>query len=229
MMLSDISLKKLALEHDLVSPFNPSNCEGATINVTLNSTIKRYISPNEIILGEKVNDDQYEVIDLQKQNFYLQPNESVLVRTVEFFKVPDNMAAQILERYSVKLLGLSISPASYMNPGYEGTMSFVAYNQTPKPIRLTPGIKFAQLAMFELSTVSEKPYRKQDAKYLGSDEVNISRLYLDKDIQEFLTSKGINNVSTNTVKELGDHLMGKINKSANKVANELRQKFGDPK
>ncbi len=118
------------------------------------------------------------------------------------------MAAQILERYSIKLLGLQISPASYMNPGYEGKMTFVAFNQSPKPIRLTPGIKFSQLALFELSTISERPYRNQeDAKYLGSKDINISKLYLDKEIQDFLINRGIDNVSADTAKELGGFLM----------------------
>ncbi|MED3716050.1 dCTP deaminase [Geobacillus thermodenitrificans] len=228
MMLSDKDLKELALTRQLVTPFDPSNCEGATINLTLDSKIKRYISEKEIILGEKITEDQYEEIDISKTVFHLQPNESVLVRSVEYFRIPDDMAAQVLERYSIKLLGLMISPASYMNPGYEGTMSFIAYNQSPKPIRLTPGIKFAQLAIFKLSSEAEKPYRKQDAKYLGSNEVSISKLHLDKEIQEFLLKKGIGNVSNDTAKELGDFLMNKINKSAQKIAEELRKKFGDP-
>lgn len=227
-MLSDRDLKKLSLEIDLVSPFKPENCEGATINITLDSKIKIYISDKDIILGDEVREDQYKEIDLLTADYYIEPNQSALVQSIEYFRVPDNMAAEILERYSIKLLGLSISPASYMNPGYEGRMSFIAYNQSPKRIKLTPGIKFAQVAMFELSSVAEMPYRKQDAKYLGSKEVNISKLHLDREIQNFLSKKGVSNISNSTARELGGYLMKQINSSAKTIADELREKFGEP-
>lgn len=229
MLLSDIDLKKLSLEKEFVSPFVPEHCEGATINITLDSKIKYYSSDKDIILGKEVTEDQYKEIDLLAEEFYLEPNHSVLVQSHEYFKIPDDMVAQVYERYSMKLLGLYISPASYMNPGYEGKMSFVAYNQTTNRIRLTPGIKFAQVAVMYISTTAEKPYKKQgDAKYLGSEEVNISKLHLDKEIQDFLVSKGISNVSHGTAKELGGYLMASLSKSAKTIADELREKLGDP-
>jgi dCTP deaminase len=228
MMLSDRDLNELAITQQIVNPFIPQNCKGATINLTLDSKIKKYISDKEIVMGDEIQPEQYEEIDISKEPFLLKPNESVLVQSVESFNVPDDMSAQINERYSIKLLGLYISPASYMNPGYRGTMSFVAYNQSPVPIRLVPGIKFAQLALFKLSSVSDNPYWKQDAKYMGATEVSISKLHLDNDIQEFLNQKGIINVSNETANELGGYLMGKIKSSAEKIADELRAKFGDP-
>lgn len=228
MLLSDIDLNELAEKEGLVTPYNPDNCGGATIDLTLDHKVKRFVSEEDIILGNKMTEDQYEEIDIIEEGFYLEPNQSVLVQTVEYFKVPDNMAALIMERYSVKLLGLSFSPASYMNPGYEGRMSFVAYNQTSRPIRLTPGVKFSQLAIAQLSSNPKKPYRKQDGKYLGAKDVSISKIHLDKEIQEFLKQKGIPNISSDLAKELSDFLMGKIDASAKKIADELREKFGDP-
>lgn len=228
MMLSDRELKEYSIKHKLVHPFIPENCKGATINLTLDSKIKKYISEKEIVMGEEVQPDQYEDIDIAEKPFVLQPNESVLIQSVESINIPDDMSGQINERYSVKLLGLLISPASYLNPGYRGTMSFVAYNQSPKPIRLVPGIKFSQLAVFRLSTTSDNPYWKQDAKYMGATDVSISKLHLDHDIQEFLKGKGVINPSSDTAKELGNFLMGKIRTSASLIAEELREKFGDP-
>lgn len=69
-----------------------------------------------------------------------------------------------MERHSVRLLGLSVSPASYLNPGYEGRMT-------------------NQLAIFELTSETEKPYKEQNPKYLESSNVSISKLHLDEEIQ----------------------------------------------
>lgn len=80
----------------------------------------------------------------------------------------------------------------------------------------------------KLSSESQKPYSKQDAKYMGCKEVNISKLHLDKEIQEFLKYKGVGNVSDDIAHELGEFLQSKIKESAKKIADILRQEFGEP-
>ncbi|GFN31340.1 hypothetical protein PCURB6_16000 [Paenibacillus curdlanolyticus] len=211
-----------------MTPFKPENCAGATIDLTLDTKIKKYISGEPIVLGKEITEDMYIEVDISKEDFYLQPSESVLIKSHEYFKVPVDKLAIIPERYSVKLTGLMISPASYMNPGYQGKLSFLAVNHSSVPIRLLPGIKFTQLAVAQLTSESDKPYGKQDAKYMGSVDVSISKLHLDNEIQEFLVSKGITNVSSDTARELGNHLVEMMKKSASKIADELREKLGDP-
>lgn len=229
MFLSDRSLVELALNSDLVTPFRHEDCEGATINITLDSKIKKYKGTSPLIVGIPENESDYEVIDLTSTNFFLEPKESVLVQSVEYFRIPDNMIGVVFERYSIKLMGLMISPASYMNPGYEGTLSFVVVNNSSRPIQLVPGVKFCQLSVGLLDSPSDKPYSKQDARYLGARDVSISKLHLDREIQGFLISRGVSTVSDETAGELGKHLMTLIDSSANKIAEELKKKFGDPK
>jgi dCTP deaminase len=226
MMLSDRDLYKLAVENNLLEPFIPDNCEGATVNLTLDPIIKKYISNEPIVLGKEVTEDHYETIDLTKQDFMLQPTQSVLIQTHEFIRVPVNMSARIYERYGVKSLGLMISPAHYMNPGFRGKISLVAINHSPVPVRLIPGIKICQVALFRLSSDAEKPYDRQDALYMDARDVSISKLHLDKQIQEFLTIKGIQKVSDKMASELGDHLMSHVKKSAKRLADILRREEG---
>lgn len=229
MFLSDRQLRDLAIHNELITPFRSENCEGATINLTLDSTIKKNCRVDPIVLGAQDLESNYETIDISKSIFYLQPGESALVRSVEFFKIPEDMIAVVFERYSVKLMGLSISPASYMNPGYEGTLSFLAVNYSTGPIQLTPGVQFCQLAISQLTSKSDKPYNKQDARYLGATDVSISKLHLDREIQEFLSSKGIDNVAPETAEQLGSHLMSLMNDSTDIIVNEIKKKFGDPR
>lgn len=229
MFLSDRHLRDLAIHKNLITPFKTENCEGATINLTLDSKIKKNLRSQLIVLGAKESETDYEVIDLTKNQFSLQPGESVLVQSIESFKIPEDMIAVIFERYSIKLMGLSISPASYMNPGYEGTLSFLAVNYSSGPIQLTPGVKFCQLAISQLTSPSDKPYNKQDARYIGATDVSISKLHLDREIQDFLATKGIDNVATETAELLGNHLLKLMDDSASVIANELKKKFGEHK
>lgn len=228
MMLSDKDLTELAINHRLVVPFIPDNCKGATINLTLDSKIKRYNTSEPIVMGNEIGPENYEEIDIEEVSFYLKPRESVLIKTVETFNIPDYTSGQIYERYSIKLMGLSISPASYLNPGYRGTMSFVVYNQSCKPIMLVPGIKFSQLALTRLTSDPEFPYSKQDQKYMDAKDVDTSKLHLDVDIQGFLKDRGVGNISSDSAKELGKYLMDKIKESTDDIVEELKRKFGDP-
>lgn len=226
MFLSDKDLKILAREYNVVSPFVEENCEGATINLTLDPQVKRDISQKNHVMGNKQEDMNYETIDLQEQEFFLEPNESVLVQAYEYFKIPTNMAAVIFERYSIKLLGLVVSPASYMNPGYQGRLSFLVTNHSKNPVGLVAGIKFCQLSIAELTSEAEKPYGKQDAKYMGGKEVHISKLHLDKEIQLYLQENGLNTVSGVEARQMGSHLLSKMDENAQKYVDMIREKIG---
>ena len=225
-MLSDRDLRKLAFAQGIVSPFNPKNCEGATINLTLGNVVRKYASTEAIILGKEIPMDHYLDIDISNQELLVVPGESVLVHTAEFVKVPSNLSARVYERYSVKSLGLMISPAHYMNPGYRGNVGLLAINHSPVPIRLIPGVKICQIGFFELSSEPEKPYEQQDSKYMDATSASVSKLHLDEEIQEFLRLKGIPQVSEDVAKELGDHLMARIRESAKRLAEAVRTEEG---
>lgn len=226
MFLSDRDLKILANEYDFISPFVENNCEGATINLTLDPQIKKDISTKKHIMGSKQEEKNYMTIDLRNENFFLEPNESVLVQSHEYFNIPTNMAAIILERYSIKLLGLVVSPASYMNPGYEGRLSFLVTNHSNSPVGLVAGVKFSQLAMTDLSSEAEKPYQKQDRKYLGSRNVHISKLHLDKDIQAYLLENGHEAVTDTEARQLGSQLLSKMDDNTKKYVKMIRDAVG---
>lgn len=226
MYLSDKDLKIMALKQKLIEPFVEENCEGATINLTLDPQVKRHISKEKHIMVNKLADDDYQTIDINKQEFYLNPNESVLVQSYEYFRIPTNMIGMILERYSIKLLGLVVSPASYMNPGYEGRLSFLLTNHSNSPIQLIAGVKFCQMAIAEISTEAEKPYNKQDARYIGSYNVHTSKLHLDEEIQEYLKEKGLGAASEVEARQLGAHLLSEMDENAKKYVKIIGEKIG---
>lgn len=101
----------------------------------------------------------------------------------------------------------------------------MAVNKSSVPIKLVPGIKICQLALYKLSSHPLKPYEKQDAKYMDATGVSISKLHLDKEIQEFLKEKGFNRISDELARELGDYLMKRIKKAAKELAQEGRRQL----
>lgn len=67
--------------------------------------VKIYNSDDPVILGKEVTEEQYNLVNITKDDFWLKPNESVLIQTFEFIKVPTNYSACVYERYSIKSLG----------------------------------------------------------------------------------------------------------------------------
>lgn len=224
MWLSDKDIINLVRESDVIKNFEETSCEGATINLTLDTHGQVYSSRDTIIMGEVLEPSFYKEVSLV--GYRLLPGETVTVQTQEYFQIPDNISGLIIERHSIRLMGLSVSPASYLNPGYNGTMSLVIKNENPVPVELVPGIKFCQLALFKLSSPSLKPYSRQDKRYQDSKEVQISKLHLDDKIQNYLKSKGISNISSDDVASFSEHLHSKVDDNVSKYIKMMKEKDG---
>lgn len=193
----------------------------------MDQQIRTFDSCEPHILGNEVIDEDYKIVDIVQEDYYLNPNESVLVQSYEYFKIPKNMAGFVYERYSIKLMGLVVSPASYMNPGYEGRLSFLLTNNSRGPIQLVAGISFCQFGAKSLTTESKKPYEVQDKKYMGSRDVQVSKLHLDYDIQDYLVGMGLNKISNQEARKMSDFLLSNIKSNAKKYADLIKKNAGE--
>jgi len=104
---------------------------------------------------------------------------------MEYIKLPSNMAAQLEGRSSFARLGLQVHmTAGFVDPGFEGVLTFEIYNAGHNPIRLYPGLRVAQLRFMNTS-VPGRPYdRNVEAKYGGLLLQHESLQFKDKEINE---------------------------------------------
>lgn len=222
-MLSDRDLLRLLEQTPLVEPFDPDNCKGATIDLHLGSRVRQYSSSEPIVLGGQVEGSLYREVDLNDCPFDLNPGQSILIETKEYLRIPDQYSGRLYERYSVKALGLSVSAAHYLNPGWSGRAALLAVNHAPVPITLTAGVAICQLALFSLSSEPVHPYGQQDGKYLGEESVSVSKLHLDDNIQAYLKAQGIKKVSRREVQQLGKFLLDGIDQSAQRLVERAKR------
>ena len=68
-------------------------------------------------------------------------------------------------------------------------------------------------------------FNPPDGKYMKSKDVHISKLHLDKEIQEYMAEKGLGKVSGEAARELGSHLMSRIKENAKKYAQVIKAKL----
>lgn len=98
--------------------------------------------------------------------FVLHPGEFALGSTLEYIKLPNDIAARLEGRSTWGRLGLQIhSTAGFVDPGFSGSLTYELQNAGKVPIMLYAGIRVAQVSFYQ-SEESQIPYgKKKFTKY----------------------------------------------------------------
>jgi len=84
-------------------------------------------------------------------------------------------------------LGLEIhATAGFVDPGFEGTLTFELVNAGNLPVKLFPGLRLGQLCFFNVQDVQVPYTRKSGTKYALSTDPMLSKIHLDSEIQRAL-------------------------------------------
>jgi dCTP deaminase len=86
-----------------------------------------------------------------KESFLLHPGCLALVPTLEWVVIPLDLQGIVTARSSWAREGLNIATATIINPGYRGVITLELANFGEIPIRLFPGLRLAQLALYEMA------------------------------------------------------------------------------
>ncbi len=117
---------------------------------------------------------------LPTEPYVLHPGEFALACTLEFIRLPADLASRLEGRSSWGRVGLQIhSTAGFIDPGFAGVITFELSNIGKVPIPLYPGLRIGQLSFYS-SDESIIPYRvKKLTKYAGKMGAVGSAYYLD--------------------------------------------------
>lgn len=109
--------------------------------------------------------------------FVLHPGEFALAATVEYIRLPRDIAGRLEGRSSMGRLGLQVhATAGFVDPGFEGTLTYELMNSGKLPVRFRPGIRLGQICFFRVRRV-EVPYlKKLRSKYGRKLGVELARL-----------------------------------------------------
>lgn len=98
--------------------------------------------------------------------FVLHPGEFVLAGTLEYFRIPEDLAGRLEGRSSWGRLGLQVhSTAGFVDPGFEGILTFELQNMGKGPLCLFPGVRIAQMCFFNTNRTAIPYTKKKGAKY----------------------------------------------------------------
>ncbi|MBI9082977.1 MAG: dCTP deaminase [Desulfobacterales bacterium] len=126
------------------------------------------------------------MIDLDfLESITISPGQFILGHSMEYLKLPANLAGQVEGRSSFARLGLQVHmTAGFIDPGFEGVLTFEIGNSGPNPITLFPGLRIAQVRLFSVN-IPDRPYdRNIEAKYKGLLTHHDSKRFQDYEMKQ---------------------------------------------
>jgi dCTP deaminase len=185
MLLSDRDIKsEIDKKRVVLEPCDLNLIQPSSVDVRLDRLFRTFENHKyaHIDPAENQPDLTREVGVASDEAFILHPGEFVLGSTYEVITLPDDIAGRLEGKSSLGRLGLlTHSTAGFIDPGFSGHVTLELSNVATLPIKLWPGMKIGQLALFRLSSPAEHPYGSAvyGSRYQGQRGPTPSKAYLN--------------------------------------------------
>ena len=120
----------------------------------------------------------------------INPGQFMLGHSLEYIKLPNYISADLEGRSSFARLGIEIHmTAGFIDPGFEGVLTFEIFNAGTHPIMLYPGLRIGQLRFMKIDQPVLDYAKRRSAKYRGKLEYHYSLQGEDVEIQQIIKEK----------------------------------------
>ena len=174
---------RLAQEKEMIAPFVKEQIKKANISFGLSSfgydirlanEFKLFNPPQGLIVDpKKVKEDIFRSIKTDVCT--IPANSYVLAKSLEYFKVPDNVLGIVTGKSTYARCGILIN-VTPLEPGWEGFLTISISNTTPRPVKIYAGEGIAQVIFFESDQKCKVSYRDKKGKYQGQKDITISKI-----------------------------------------------------
>ena len=180
---SDRWIRKMALEHDMINPFNERQVRQGVISYGLSSygydlrvadEFKIFTNVQSAIVDPKKFDER-SFVTVQSDTVLIPPNSFALARSVEYFKVPRNILCVCLGKSTYARCGIIVNVTPF-EPEWEGFVTLEISNTTPLPAKVYANEGLCQILFFESDDVCEVSYADRHGKYQSQQGITLPKL-----------------------------------------------------
>ncbi len=153
-------------EFPLVGPFKKVISYGLSsygYDIRLANEFKLFTNVFNAIIDPK-HFDETAMIDKEMDICTIPPNSFVLCRSVEYFKIPNNVITICIGKSTYARCGLIVN-VTPLEPGWEGFITLELSNTTPLPLRVYANEGIAQILFFEGDDRCKITYADRMGKY----------------------------------------------------------------
>ena len=182
-VLSDKSIRKLALEEGMISPFEDKLIRDGKISYGLSSFGYDARVSEEFKIFTNVNSEIVDPKDFKPTNFVtknlpvciIPPNSFVLARTIERFKIPKDVLVICLGKSTYARCGIIVN-VTPLEPGWEGHVTLEFSNTTPLPAKIYANEGVAQFIFLKGNESPKVTYADRNGKYMGQTGVTLPKV-----------------------------------------------------
>ena len=182
-VLSDKWIRKMSREKSMISPFEEKQIRGKSISFGLSSFGYDARVSDEFKIFTNVNSEIVDPKNFKSTNFItkntseciIPPNSFVLARTVEKFKIPDDVLVICLGKSTYARCGIIVN-VTPLEPGWEGYVTLEFSNTTPLPAKIYANEGVAQFIFLQGNEKPEVTYADRNGKYMGQTGVTLPKV-----------------------------------------------------
>ena len=170
---ADRWIKKMALEHGMIEPFEERQVRAGVVSYGLSSygydirvadEFKVFTNVNNALIDPK-NFDPRSFVDIKADTCIVPPNSFALARTIEYFRIPRDVLTVCLGKSTYARCGIIVNVTPF-EPEWEGTATLEISNTTPLPAKIYANEGIAQVLFFQSDEPCEISYADKKGKYL---------------------------------------------------------------
>ena len=182
-VLSDKWIKKMSMEEGMISPFEEKQVRGDSISYGLSSfgydarvsdEFKIFTNVNSGVVDPKVFKKGSFVTKIGKECI-IPPNSFALARTIEYFKIPDNILVICLGKSTYARCGIIVN-VTPLEPGWEGHVTLEFSNTTPLPAKIYANEGIAQFVFLRGNEKPSVTYANRRGKYMKQKGVTLPKV-----------------------------------------------------
>ena len=172
-VLSDRWIKKMAKDKDMIKPFVSKQTRKGKISFGLSSYGYDARVSNEFKIFTNVNSGIVDPKSFKKESFVtkigkeciIPPNSFALARTMEYFKIPEDVLVVCLGKSTYARCGIIVN-VTPLEPGWEGHVTLEFSNTTPLPAKIYANEGIAQCVFIKGIERPQVTYANRKGKYM---------------------------------------------------------------
>jgi len=182
-ILSDIWIRRAALDHGMIEPFVEAQKRDGVISYGLSSygydarvadEFKIFTNVDSAVVDPKEFSPK-SFVDRKTDVCVIPPNSFVLARTVEYFRIPRDVLVICLGKSTYARCGIIVN-VTPLEPEWEGHVTLEFSNTTPLPARIYANEGACQFLFLKGDQPCETSYRDRAGKYQGQRGVTLPKL-----------------------------------------------------
>ena len=182
-LMTDRWIREMARSAGMIEPFSERSAEKGVVSYGLSSfgydirvsrEFKVFTNVHSVVIDPKAFESR-SFVDVTADVCLVPPNSFALARTVERFRIPEDVLAICVGKSTYARCGIIVNVTPF-EPGWEGHATLEISNTAPLPAKIYAMEGIAQVLFFRGEERPSTTYADRNGKYMGQEQITLPRV-----------------------------------------------------